>query len=973
MRQSLLYTVLFLALSMTGINAQSPDLKETFLEAESYFLFEEYNEALPLYLRIHRADPENDNINYKIGVCLLNDPYQKDRSIRYLEEASKNINPKYRENNFRETTAPLEAFFYLGNAYLVNDNIDKALENYTYFREILNEKIYDVELVEEQIRICERARSLKQMPVDFDVTNIGETINTRFSDINPIVSGNRERLVYVSEMQFYDATFFSEKIDGVWQPPRNIIPELGVDGDVYPTALSWDGNTMIIYRNDDFVGNLYVSRYENGKWTAMEKLGDNINTKYWESHGSFSKDGNRLYFTSNRKGGFGGLDIYVSEKQPNGSWGIPVNLGPTINSRYNEETPFITENGKILYFSSYGHFNMGGYDVFYSTSDEQGNWGVPINLGYPINTTDDDLFYHPVNNGDNAYFAKFLEGGFGRHDIYYLDVYSENNPRVYIVTGALGSDKGRIGIDDNLLIYLIDRTTLDTVQIGHPDLAKQTFELKAPQGDYDLLLRSTTFNDRVERISIDEMTEKSGIRIDELLSLETKPYEPLLLTGNDSKIEIEDTVFFAKPGKKLRIRMDLEKGARLYARHTIDSIIIASDTFSISRSRFVYEMIPEKGTNLVDLVMIEENGDKSLRQLIIYSDEDEELTDRDREGQVDAEGETITAGETDQQSDSEAADKPESERAQLQEDIEKLIQHAKGELKEILENTDTEALGINSMDELFKYLDNQQADHKQLEELKVIHLVDNDAAELLELMIKNSERELEQYLRGLDLQKEGITTASELIDHLKKVAEENGFNENDLLRTFKKINGTITEAEKMVDELIPYAKGSLNDYLRTLDLTDKKIETQAELLDHLAEQVGEEFEPELLISLLSDLVTERPVDEFVKYLMANGPKELRDFLRGIDLEKEEIDTIAELIAYLIRHAEQLGLTEEELQLLLIDMMANYATAPILETDPILRRREISTGLKIVGGLLFAGILIFIIFFLRKRKKEEESE
>ena len=770
MRRSLLYTTLLLALSITEIFAQSPDLKETFLEAESYFLFEEYNEALPLYLRIHRADPENDNINYKIGICLLNDPYQKDRSIRYLEQASKNINPKYKENNFRETTAPPETFFYLGNAYLVNDNIDKALENYTYFREILNEKIYDVELVEEQIRICERTRSLKKMPVDFDVKNIGETINTRFSEKNPIVSGNGERLVYVSEMQFYDATFFSERIDGEWQPPRNIIPELGVDGDVYPTGLSWDGNTMIIYRNDEFVGNLYVSHYADGKWTAMEKLGDNINTKYWESHGSLSKDGNRLYFTSNRKGGFGGLDIYMSDKQLNGSWGTPVNLGPTINSRYNEETPFITENGKILYFSSYGHYNMGGYDIFYSMADEEGNWGVPINLGYPINTTDDDLFYQPVNNGDNAYFAKFLEGGFGRHDIYYLDVYSENNPRVYIVTGALGSDKGRIGINDNLLIYLIDRTTMDTLQVGQPDLAKQTFELKAPQGDYDLLLRSQTFNDRVERIRIDEMTEKTGIRLEEMLSLETKPYEPLLLTGNDSKIEIEDTIFFAKPGKQLRIRLDLEKGATLYAQHTIDSSIISSDTFSINRSRFVYEMIPEKGTNMVDLVMIEENGDKSLRQLVIYSEDDEDLVGKDTEGQVDAEEQISTGGETDRQTDSETADEPESEREQLQEDIDKLKQYASGELKELLENTDPDALGITNMDELFKYLTSQQADKKQLEELKVIHLMDNNAAELLELMIKNSDGELEQYLRGLDLHKEGITSATELIDHLKKVA-----------------------------------------------------------------------------------------------------------------------------------------------------------------------------------------------------------
>ena len=110
---------------------------------------------------------------------------------------------------------------------------------------------------------------------------------------------------------------------------------------------------MIIYRNDDFIGNLYQSEYVDGRGFVSIDSARYINTKYWESHGSLSKDGNTLYFTSNRKGGFGGLDIYTSEKQENGSWGEPLNLGETINSRYNEETPFITDNGELLYFSSF--------------------------------------------------------------------------------------------------------------------------------------------------------------------------------------------------------------------------------------------------------------------------------------------------------------------------------------------------------------------------------------------------------------------------------------------------------------------------------------------------------------------------------------------------------------------------------------------------------------------------------------------
>ncbi|MEX2370635.1 MAG: hypothetical protein WD578_06490 [Bacteroidales bacterium] len=610
---SLLLCILFPVIT----DAQTPDLKETFLEAESYFLFEEYNEALPLYLRIQRADPANDNINYKIGICMLNDPYQKEKSIRYLELASKNINPKYKENNFKEKAAPLEVYYYLGQAYLINDNIDKALENFLYFRENLDEKIYDVELLDEQISTCERARYLMQKPVDFDLINLGEKINSRFADINPIISGNGQRLVYVSKMQFYDAVFFSEKKDGQWQPPRNIIPELGVDGDVYPTCLSRDGNTMIIYRSDDFIGNLYISRYANEQWTAMEKMGSEINTRYWESHASFSKDGNTLYFTSNRKNGFGGLDIYKTEKLEDGTWGTPQNLGNKINTRYNEETPFITENGKKLFFSSYGHYNMGGYDIFYSEINEAGEWGIPINLGYPINTTGDDLFYFPLNNGTNAYLSKFKKDGWGRHDLYYLDLISENNPRIYIVKGSLAAGKEVITEEDSLMIYLIDRDSKDTVHVGRPQLTTQTFEVKATEGDYDMLFQSVTFNDLIRRIVINESTEKAGITIDEALVLEPKVYEPKLLTGNESRIIVDDTLYNVKAGRILKIGMQLEEGSVLYASQTIGNRTITTDSFLIEQERFIYELIPAAGMNVVDFTLVEENGDKSLKRVLV--------------------------------------------------------------------------------------------------------------------------------------------------------------------------------------------------------------------------------------------------------------------------------------------------------------------------------------------------------------------
>ncbi len=316
-----LYSTLILLFSLIPVvvRGQSTDLKQIFLEAESYFLFEEYSEALPLYLKIHREDPDNENINYKIGVCYLNNPYEKDKSIRYLTDASEYTNPKYKDNNFKERLAPPEAVFYLGKAYLINDRIEEAKTEFNRFLSIVDEKIYDTDLIKEQIAACDAAIELKKKPVDIDVSNLGNTINSRFADINPVVSGDENSIVYVSKLQFYDATFYSTKVDGQWTPPRNIVPELGVDGDVYPTALSYDGTELFIYRNDDFIGNIYHSYLKDGIWTPLEKIGEPISTKYWESHASVSKDGKTLYFTSNRKNGYGGLDIYKSEKQPNGS------------------------------------------------------------------------------------------------------------------------------------------------------------------------------------------------------------------------------------------------------------------------------------------------------------------------------------------------------------------------------------------------------------------------------------------------------------------------------------------------------------------------------------------------------------------------------------------------------------------------------------------------------------------------------
>ena len=229
-------------------------------------------------------------------------------------------------------------------------------------------------------------------------------------------------------------------------------------------------------------------------------------------------------------------------------------------------------------------------------------------------------------------------------------------------------------------------------------------------------------------------------------------------------------------------------------------------------------------------------------------------------------------------------------------------------------------------------------------------------------------------LETLDLEKEGITSAAELLDHIRKAAENNGFNENDIIRTLKRINGTLTEADKMLEELIAAStREPLCSILETLISHELGISTTEELLDFLNNKADKEFDADLLLRTLSDLINDKPLDAFVDYLMKNSPKNLRNFLRTLNLQKEGIRDISDLVSYLIKHAGQLGLSEEEMKLLLIDLISNFAVEPISVADPEIRKRGFSKGLKITGGLLFAGILVIILFFLRKRNKEQKKE
>ena len=416
--------------------------KELFLDAEYYRLYEEYEEALPLFQKLINEGYDNAHINYRTGECYLQIPGKKSQAIPYLEKAVNNISEKFKEGTFKEENAPVYAIFYLGKAYQTNNQLDKALSAYEEFIERLkNEDEYNMSFVNKQIESCKTAQKMMQNPVKIEEKNLGRKINNSNPNNRPVVSYDESKIIYNSELKFYDAVFMAEKdTAGKWGTTINLTPQLQSEGGFYSSSISNDGDKLLLFKSNPYNGEIFVTNFdhENDKWEKPKKLGKNINSKFWETHACICNNGKTIYFTSNRKGGIGGLDIYFSNyDEKKEMWGPAKNLGGKINTPYNEETPFLTEDGNRLYFSSQGHEGMGGFDIFYSERVGEDEWSEPVNIGYPINTTGDDLFFYPVENGQIGYMAKYDEEGFGKQDIVRIEIFSDENPKEIELQGDI--------------------------------------------------------------------------------------------------------------------------------------------------------------------------------------------------------------------------------------------------------------------------------------------------------------------------------------------------------------------------------------------------------------------------------------------------------------------------------------------------------------------------------------------------------
>ena len=588
-----LFTTFFSFLSLLA--QQDNDFKQIFKEAETILIYNNTHDiALPMYLMLEQMDPDNSNIQYKIGICYLNIQGRKTSSIPYFEKAVQNITNNY-SFSYKERKAPKDALFYLGNAYHIALRLDDAIQYYNKFREALDKtEFYELDFINQELESCKSAEALMNTPVFFKIENLGDNINRFQINVNPAVSGNRKVLVYTAKLGTNYRILYSTKDKEQWSDPKDITDEIEAGEDCQTSSLSFDGTMLFLFKENRGMADLFSSHFKDGKWSKIESLGRNINTKYWESNCSLSKDGKTLYFSSNRPGSYGGLDIYQSKLTSDGKWGEPKNLGNKINTPMLEDNPFLTEDNKKLYFSSQGHYNMGGFDLFYSEKTAGNRWSTPVNIGYPINSTDNDMFLVPVGKGDTVYVSRFAEGGWmAPKNIFRMVFAKEANLTEVTVNGTIELEDGRLELDSSFLVVVKDFLHQKTIKTLMPDFQTRKFNIRLPSGSYELLISGNNYQSNQERITIPDTIRQGSIsfitRLDlvAVVSGEVFTSRPILFDFNNYTLTNEAMT-------------ELERLASIMKQYPSVEFEIIGNTDAIGSSNYNLTLSRKRAVSVVD-------------------------------------------------------------------------------------------------------------------------------------------------------------------------------------------------------------------------------------------------------------------------------------------------------------------------------------------------------------------------------------
>lgn len=485
-------------------------------KADEYFKYENYDYALDEYLTVLEESEETDHILYNTGICYLNTNVDKSKAIPYLEKvlSAKKYNP--------------DLHYLLGSAYHYAYRFEEALKHYEIFKKKGKGSADNLLEISRKIEQCANAKELMKFPVDVTFINLGKEVNSSYDDYYPFVPTNESYVVYNSRREeksyqkdngaYFSNTYISKVVDGEYKKTKLTLEINSEKTDDEVVGLNSDGSKIVYYKEDyRGVGDLHLADFSRGGRASNDViLGPTINSRYAEIAGTLTDDGKKFYFASDREGGYGGIDLYVCQILPNGQWSEAMNLGPTINTSYDEDFPNIYNDGNTLYFSSKGHSSMGGYDIFKATwNPEFKKFGNVENLGYPINTPEDNMNFRLSDDGKYGYMAALRKEGLGGLDIYRIN-FNSIEPKYTIIKGKVAVEEGG-RIPNRVDITIFDENG-DIYGDYKPNMQTLKYVIILPAGNYEMEIESEGYDLIQETISVkDKVSYKPEVIRDIIL------------------------------------------------------------------------------------------------------------------------------------------------------------------------------------------------------------------------------------------------------------------------------------------------------------------------------------------------------------------------------------------------------------------------------------------------------------------------
>lgn len=623
-----IYTIC-LIVSSTSIYSQDGEQTATdYLEIgdEIYFNQRAFEEAKNYYVQAAELDPSNVKANYMAGKVHL-ETTNKDRATGYFLKVYE-LDPGYR----------FDILYLIGQGYQLGLKFENASEYYNLYRQkAQNDSEYvgvdriPIEMVDRRIYECENGIQFISYPEGYSIVNVGSRVNSEWHDFAPVVNEDESMLIFTTRRKHgnlnsdvhtdnfpFEDIFIATKQDSTWSEASNIggvINTLFHDSNI---ALSADGKKLYLYKDiEDGTSDIYVSELKSDSvWSTPKSMGENINSEFSEKSLSISTNGEVVYFSSDRPGGKGELDLYYSLKDEHGKWGPAVNLGPNINTDYDEDSPFIDYDGKTLYFSSRGGMGMGGYDIFKAEYDStSGDWTNIINLGYPINTPDDDIYFVGTKGGKRGYFASVREDGMGYTDIYmvsvpYTDISTQERlgPRNYLRKNR-DNESGLKAVDLTINVNDYDQDTpldatlqlrriSDNVVFNVVKLSTGKYHAKVAhpeEADYLLLIEKEGYLFKNVAITLPASTQE--------LQLITRTFELSKLKVGLSSILRNIYFDFDKYTLKQESYIELNKLERMLLESPNMRIEIAGHTDFIGSDQYNDQLSVKRASSVVDFLI----------------------------------------------------------------------------------------------------------------------------------------------------------------------------------------------------------------------------------------------------------------------------------------------------------------------------------------------------------------------------------